>query len=1241
MGRLSPQPGQAPLPLARNTGFSFSVSFVLNVFLALTITTTQAALFTPTPSPNLDLRPLGRIALVGNFDAASLYSYKPTIKDGHAGFNGSLKQSLIAPLPDGSLFPISSADADILTMCPLKDKDGAVTSVVVGGNFTSLGGVESNGMAIFNYNDIHVSAVPGLSGSVNALYCDSDSNTVYVGGEFRNAESTNALTWSPDSGLSNLPFGGFNGPVTSIVPSKDGRVVFGGSFDGLGNTTSPDKKNQQIVNLFTAEISVGSGSTAGGFSDPRNIICPTAGQSGPGKTWLLTDNAPGYWRAKLHFGFRPTKLRVRNAVMDGRGTKTFRFTALPDGGILNMTYIDPESGDKVPCDARCPLSNDPKLATRDFYFVNSVGMSSFQLEISEWYGQGAGFTGIELFQDDIYAYAFDDLNEPTCAGIPYPSTSTKSGNWNVQSSQESSSDYLITKIDASTDTTTSVTIHPDIKQSGNYSVTIFTPGCIQDGTCATRGTANVTASFKSSDHTPIVTSISQTNNFDKYDQIYVGHVDASSSKFRPSVTITPRHDQGVIDFVASRIRFQLISSTGGLNGLYEYDPKATTVDTNFTRSAINKAGTELEPEATVNSLVWDKDTLFIAGSFTNASTSNIVSLLDGKASPLAQDGLNFAVKTMQLLDGLLYVGGNFSKTANEKSDNLGGVAAYSISDKSWHALGAGVNGPVTSLVLFPTNVTAGKTETTIAVNGLFTEINAAGGRPAIPANGFAVWVPSEKKWLQELNIDHMAYVGQLTTSIQVGQETLLAGNLASGGIASHGAVNLVDNNKLGLRALPVNIELDQGNGPRRNAKRTLANGSSNGVITGLFDMTGGRNLSMLAGHFTAKTSDNSIVNNLVFLNGAQNDVVTGPGPGIDKNSTFLSLAVNKDMLLAGGKISGKVADANIKGLVVYDLKNEHRYASSQPSPLDGDNVEVRAIAPRPGTGDIFVGGVFQSAGALPCPSVCNLEIQNNQWSRPGTSLRGDVTVLLWADNDQLLVAGNLTVERNTTMLAKYDAKEQQWSTITGKNSESLSGEVRALGLARSDGSKFWIAGKSTDGNSFLVHYDGTEFRSAGNLFGESTLIEGLQVLPLTKNHDKTDLLDENQSLLITGKLQLPDFGYVSGALFDGNTIEPFILSSMSDGRPGSISGIFSENTINVAGHRKQKPRGIVVLISFCIALGCVFFLVLFGILLNRYRRYKQGYVTAPQGTDRKPDLNRVPPEYLLESLRHRTPGTRI
>ncbi|KAK2808700.1 hypothetical protein FQN49_008688, partial [Arthroderma sp. PD_2] len=169
-----------------------------SLFSFLLLPLAQAALFSPTPSPNLDLDPLGAIALVGNFDAASLYSYKPANNEGPAGFNGSLEQSLIAPLPDGSLFPISSADADILSMCPLVGKDGSVTSVVVGGNFTSLGGVESNGIAVLDYNNIRVSAVPGVSGSVNALYCDSEAGVVYVGGEFRKGDSANAVTWSPN-----------------------------------------------------------------------------------------------------------------------------------------------------------------------------------------------------------------------------------------------------------------------------------------------------------------------------------------------------------------------------------------------------------------------------------------------------------------------------------------------------------------------------------------------------------------------------------------------------------------------------------------------------------------------------------------------------------------------------------------------------------------------------------------------------------------------------------------------------------------------------------------------------------------------------------------------------------------------------------------------------------------------------------------------------------------------------------
>ena len=387
------------LPAAGGSGLGFYHSLL---FITSFVSSASAALnFNPIPSPNLDLEPLGRIALTGNFDAISLYAYEQQREGNAAVFNGSQVQSLIAQLPNGALAPISSADADILALCSLeKDEGGNGNSLIVaGGNFTSLGGVESSALALFNVTSGKVTGVSDLTGRVLTLLCDAESNTVYVGGEFRTSNSSNAIIWSPDSGFSDLPFKGFNGPVTSIEKSSNGHIIFGGSFDGLGNMTGPSLEDQQTINLETADISTGSSSTIPGFSDPRNVLCDNNGQDGPDNTWLIADNSPGFWRADMDFYFHPTKLRIRNTRQDGRGTKTFRFTALPDGGILNMTYTDPKSGETLACEARCPLSDDPEEAFREFHFVNVVGVSGFQLDVSDWYGSGGGFSGIELFQD--------------------------------------------------------------------------------------------------------------------------------------------------------------------------------------------------------------------------------------------------------------------------------------------------------------------------------------------------------------------------------------------------------------------------------------------------------------------------------------------------------------------------------------------------------------------------------------------------------------------------------------------------------------------------------------------------------------------------------------------------------------------------------------------------------------------------------------------------------------------------
>ncbi|OAX85177.1 hypothetical protein ACJ72_00444 [Emergomyces africanus] len=1206
----------------------------------LLASTTNAVRFTPVAQPDLDLGPLGRIALTGNFDAITLFQYeeqrrKPSLP------NGPQSHSLLATLPNGALASIASSDADILSLCPLTAKDGTINGIVVGGNFTSLGGVESQGIALFDPNSTKVTPISGLKGQVLALLCDEESGNVYVGGDFKESESNNAVIWSPKSGFSPLPFAGFNGPVTSIIKTQQGRIVFGGSFDGLGNATTPSLKDQQVVNLETASITSGSSTTRALFSNPRNVICKQSQGEGAGNPWLLADNVPGYWRAEMRFGFRPTKLRIRNTRSEGRGTKTFRFTAVPDNGILNMTYTDPTTGDLMACDARCPLSNDPSEEFRDFKFVNVVGMNGFQLDISDWYGAGGGFDSVELFQDDIYTHAVDYFNEPTCAGIATRSKATTTGSWTVTPSLQSSSDYLTAKVASIDQSSTSVTFEPDIKQSGNYSVTVFTPGCVPDNTCNARGIVNVTGTFSPGGDKQSQNLIAQTNNFDKYDQIYLGFIDASSSKFRPSVKLAPKAGQENIDVVASRVRFQLISSTGGLNGLFEFDPSSKVINSDFSKSSINKAGTDLEPEASIKSLAFGDDIIFVGGTFLGSSSKNILSVSNGKPSALPDGGLNSQVNSLLLLGDALFVGGNFSGTSGDGTSNddtrsrLKNVAEYSLSNKVWSPLGAGFkrllpNGRM--WVKFPLIPTA---TSGLSCVRLTENCTMDSTRPSTPAPGFAIWVPSRGNWLQNLDVNRRAFTGGLTSSITVRNvTTLFAGNLVSGGIASRGAVALTTDHGLGLQPLPVNIQPLGGNALLQ--KRATSSGHVNGVITGLFYNGSGRNLTILGGHFSAMGGNDTAIENLLFFDGS-NHAVTGAGPGIDAESSFLAMGVRGDTLFAGGSVKGRVSTSDINGLIAYDLKSS-KYAPSQPPALEGDNVVVNSIAPRPDSDDVYVGGQFQAAGGLPCPSVCNFQPISNHWTRLGDDIRGTISVLQWATKDKLIAAGNFTVGSNATTLAIYDAESRTWSSISGASSNIIPGPITAFGFSREDGSRFWVAGKSSDDSPFLVFYDGLKFHSPGPLFGKQTTIHGIQVIGLRREHSATEMFDKDQVLLISGRLEIPDFGIASAALYNGTTLTPFILTTTTDGQPGAVAELFSENKNTFKGVRRPHSRGIVVLVSFCIALGCVFLIVLIGIILNRIQRYRQGYVTAPRGTDRRPDLQRVPPEHLLDSLRQRASG---
>lgn len=1216
--------------------------------------TTHAFNFTPAAASNIDLSSLGSIGIVGDYAGVSLFQFEEQSQTSVAA-NGS--DGLLARLPNSAFATVLTTDASIMSMCSFDD-----AGVVLCGNFTSLGSQQATAIALFNPNTSAVTPLTGLQGQVNTVYCDTADNAVFVGGNFIGPNSTNAIRWSKADGFTPLPFAGFNGPVTSITKASNGHIIFGGSFTGLGNASTPTQQDEQIINIASANVSATNSATTTGFSDPSNIVCKTNSTDGAGNTWLLQDNTPGSWEAQFSFGFQPSKLRLWNTHLDGRGTQTFRFTALPLNGIMNFTYIDPATGVNATCTSECPLSSSTDVEFQDFHFVNNVGMDAFRLDISAWYGSGGGLDGIELFENDIFAYAINEFNEPTCAvSASEVSFATSTGPWKVSPSLQSSSEYLTAELSSPiSSSSASIVFSPDIRQSGNYTVNMYTPGCIQDGTCSTRGQVNITVSMVEGQE-PTSVQLFQTNNFDKYDQIYFGSVDAPTGAFRPTVTMTPLNGQKLnnMTIVAQRVGFTLLNSTGGLNGLFEYDPTASSVNTSdFSSSAFDTLGSTFATNSVVNALATGGDVTYIAGNFTSTKANNIVSVNSGSSAVQTLAGsLNGGVTSMVLNGTNLFVGGSFTSTEGNSVAGLSRVAVFDTAKSTWSPLGAGVDGPVTKVVAMTMNVTTTKPEIVIAFTGGFQNILGYSGNAAVSVDGFAIWVPSQSNWLQNVQGNVATVDGVLLSSLLdvPGAGELYGGSLSFAQAGTNGAATLSGGGvgSFGIDLLPSPTTTTTAASSTStaastvNKRDTLAGSSISGVVTGLFDTANSRNKTILGGHFSANSSSGTLIQNLLIIDNKNNGVTTGLGSSIDQSSTFTTLAITGDTLFAGGNVTGNINGASINCLVSYNIATDN--FNTQPPSLTGGNGTVNSIQVRPSASDVYVGGTFASAGSLGCPGVCYFSTTAGQWNRPGTNLGtgSSANAMVWTTSSTLVAGGSLVVNNTvSTVLGKYDATKQVWDSFAGGDDGTIPGPVALLALGASDGSELWVAGTATkNGSLFLMKYDGKTWTDAlgasGTSLGAGTDLRSLQVFSVTSNHDATDLLDASQVLMLTGSIVIPGFGTASAAVFNGKTFSAYALttggSSDSDSNSGgSIASIFVENNdFFTASSRSHLPLVAIVLIGLGISLVLMLVIVAAGLLLDRIRKKRQGYVPAPSAYE---GMSRIPPQELLESLGRPRPG---
>ncbi|KAF3082739.1 hypothetical protein TWF102_006007 [Orbilia oligospora] len=1240
---------------------------LLSTWAALT-SMASAINFTEISLPNILTDGYGRMGLVGDFDSISLYQFA---EQGTQTYFRNGSHAIMTQLPNGDLTTVAVTNGHINDMCLFKLKNDQTAGLVVGGNFTRIGDLQTEGIALIDpVTGAPVPLAGGLSGTVNAILCDTSTESVFVGGDFKYMNSTNAVQWMGMGGWSQLSFQGFNGPVESISRLENGTIVFGGRFTAIGNETTlssnpngTEKITQQVVNLDSAStlITATLGSDREGFRDPTNVICSNGTEETPDSVFLFEDGAQGSWSADLSYTVYPTKLRLYNTHFENRGLKTFRFVSRPNNGIMNLTSVDPVSNERFYCDAWCPLSHDTNSTVpyQDFNFVNVIPTYAFRIEVIEWFGDGAGLNAIELFQDDIYGFADNALNEPSCKSVQGSLSSTVEGSWTSTGGPPSTdSKFLTGTFSAAEAEQASITFRPDIRISGRYQVLVYTPGCRQDNSCSQRGGVTVSGTFSSNETTTPEISYWQTNDFDKYDVFFTGYVEANSDDHIVEIKLRPTQGQ-FSDFqnvVASKVRFVLeepaekpqlqtraVSASAldgplSLNGVFSFKPGMST-EAAEQATAISIAGTQIPINSTISSVVVKKNAVFIAGDIRTEQFGNFLFIDDEGLKPVALGGLNGVVSDAYLSDDLIYLAGRFNDTVDASTAGLSHVAAYKVSTEEWQALGTGLDGAPTKIVPFSVNTT-GIVETYFVFSGPFTKILASDTQPEVRVGGVAIWVSSKREWLERLSDAQFRLDGFLS---QIAEYTpnppFFAGSLlySRNGLAGAASLLKPDNGPIQLVPLGIDISVPEvsSNSNRKRAIDSSLGTKISGVQAGTFYEK--KNTTILGGRF--RSGD---VENLAFVRGQENNRVEGVpsnllgGDNVITSLLLTSKASSEGKLYIGGSINTTIMDARVGGMAVFDLETND-FVKPQPPPLEspGNDSAVYTITQQPNGRQIYVGGSFtRVAPQFDCEGICIYDPESFQYFAAGSGFGGVVYASAWTDTNTLVVGGSLELNDTVVHLATYKLSTTTWTVFP--NSQEIPGPVTTIFTPTGEESSIYIGGNA-NGRPFILRWDGTKWSNLGGGLQPGSVLRGIEVFELDGVHAPNDLLSQSQILMASGNIILDRTPInSSAALFDGINWTPFVLTTNEDGSSGSLGAFVSQSKHTFNENAGKLAPGLVVLISLALALALIFLIVVIGVIASYIRRRREGYVIAPTRVSPIPipqDMTeRVPPDQLFQGV---------
>ncbi|KAJ3504246.1 hypothetical protein NLJ89_g8037 [Agrocybe chaxingu] len=718
------------------------------------------------------------------------------------------------------------------------------------------------------------------------------------------------------------------------------------------------------------------------------------------------------------------------------------------------------------------------------------------------------------------------------------------------------------------------------------------------------------------------------------------------------------------------------SSTSGIDGRRAFpNTTLTSLDTlGFdVLSGLGGVNALASANLALNAVAFHSSGLFVGGSFALTSgpasgSSNIVSFKNGVLAGLADGGLNGEVLSLLLNGDQLFVGGSFKDTrSGSTGDRLSGIAIYNVQTNSWTPLNAGVDGAVFSI---------GLVENQIQVAGNFTKIlSSPNSNTGIDAPGFAAWNVETSTWVNSGGFvsGRMTFVGNADSSTQ-----FVAGSVSSSRkFGASGLVMLQNGDENGPEVLPLSVDLSgavssstssssltrrapkprsawmshmkfshifarQSTPSQQTPLPAALPAAAPAVLAGAFWKNGSQELAILGGNFSFVATGASSSSEAVAIYDQESSTVQGLS-GAQINGIVRTLLVVGDSLFIGGEFT--IPGASINGLALYDLSRNAWNLDGLQSlqPTAGSTVVVRSITQSDSRSNlIFVAGSFAQAGSLRCQAICSFDMTSRQWNALGNGIQGEVSSVAYSGNNQetLVAGGSINLADNTASnVVEFNFDNATWVAV-GTGSE-IPGPVTALEVNSGNSSSLFAAGQSSDGtSSFLAFWNGERWSTLGSTLSQGSTVSQLTMVPLQNTHTANSIIEADRMLMISGALSTSS-GNASSALYDGQTVLPYIVSTSASGTAGSVSSLFHSFKTFSFSQRKFLATGVVILISIAIAAGVVFLLALIGILWTLFSRKDDKLNKYDVAQEEDDDSAHHRPSSLLEHINAATRSTII